>query len=237
MFPWWALASAAGAASSMFGGEAEYQMTPAEAWRLKMARQMYREAKGRVPGAAPDERYAMGEANALIGQQGSQMMEGLFAESAGGYGDTGGSSGDMLSRLSNMLLTNKAMATSQMMASFVRNKRSDMQNAVGMAGGGGGQWQQPEDFSGLFAGIAGQQAYAQGMRGQSSSAPEFDATVKDASQKEMIPLPAQNTEMPAEDPMARMASGGAPSAYGAAYGQQSPANNWWAKGGRTGGWV
>lgn len=163
------IAALIGGAGSLFGGsgQPEYEMTPAELWRFRMAKRLFQEARGRVPGAAPDERMALGEAQGLLGQQAGQMQQSLFAESAGGYGDTGGGGGqgDMLTRLNAALLSQKAQINSQMMMGFLQNKRNDMNNALGMAPQGGGMWQQQgNDLSGIFGELAQNYALRQGMK-------------------------------------------------------------------------
>ena len=241
-----------GLMGDLFGSDPEYDYmsTPAERQRLRWARRLFREARGRVPGASADERMMLGEANAMIGQQGAQMMEGLFAESAGGYGDTSSSSGDMLGRLSNMLLSTKAQATSQLMASFIRNKRADMMGAVGIAPSNTGQFMQTGGGPGVFGDLVGAAANAyglsQGMRG--AGAPRSPGQLGDRS--DMTPLPAsQNSSgdgtmvaaAAPDDPMTRMASGGQSpygDAYSAAYAMNpkktQAARAWWLNGGGQG---
>lgn len=161
------IAALLGGVMSMFGGgQPEYQMTPEEAWRFRMAKQLFGEAKGRVPGAAPDERMALADAQAMTGEQAGQMQHGLFADSAGGYGSTagGGGEGDMLTRLNDALLSQKAQINARMMSGFLQAKKQDMSNAIGMAQGGGGQWQQQPDLAGVLGELARSYAMTQGTK-------------------------------------------------------------------------
>lgn len=184
------IAALLGGVGSIFGGgDPEYVMSPAEAWKLRMAKMLFREAKGRVPGAAPDERMALANAQALTGEQAMQMQGGLFADSAGGYGDTSASSGDMLQRLNSMLLSQKAQINAQMMQGFIQNKRADMMGALGQAPVAGGMWQnQGSDLSGIFGDLAQAYAMQQGMQKKKPGVPEGSPTQAGTSSETQTPV-------------------------------------------------